>query len=290
MPRATARLLAATSPGLAVACALLVPLASDAARAAADSDSAKDAPSLDLVRFTDGDQLRGQFQGLRDNGAMIWKREDLANVAEFLPAKIRQVILRAGKAVRGIDSPSHAVLVNGDRIPGTIVELDAKKLVLDTSFAGRVSIARDQLAAVAPNPFGGAISYVGPFSEDGWKIVGEKSPEAGKEQAEMPDPTASDADKDKKRDKSAKEPVPPWAFAGTAWYGNNAGPALTRESGLGDASLFRFTVAWRNRLQLNIAFHADFKAPAKKNPEEQPPKEDNKRVQKWCSAACRRSR
>ena len=51
-----------------------------------------------------------------------------------------------------------------------------------------------------------------------------------------------------------------WLFSGSAWYWKNkhGGTALVRETGMPDRAILRFDLAWKNRLCVAIAFHADF--------------------------------
>ncbi len=223
----------------------------------AASDKGTETLANDIARFVDGDQLRGHFAGINNDGSISWQREDFPQPATFQTTKLRQVILRGGKAARGSPTLCHACLVNGDRIPGTLVELGEESLVIDSPFAGRITIPRNQVAAVTPNPFGGTISYCGPFNEDGWRVIGEEEPGVNRKTT----PDGKPDDKKSTTDKPKTAPKTPWTFSGTAWYCTTSGPALVRDSGLGDVSLLRFTVAWRNRLQFAIAFHADFKTP-----------------------------
>jgi hypothetical protein len=217
-----------------------------AVTAAASADEAPD----DLLRFTDGDQLHGKFAGLDDRGRVLWKRQDVENTVEFETDKLRQIVLRGGRPAKGIDSGAHARLLGGDRIPGTIVSLDAETLVLDTPLAGQLALPRNHLEVLAPQPFGGRVHYAGPFNSEGWQIL---DPPPGDNDEEEQEP---DADGD-------EESREPWQIARTAWYSGDSatGRPLVRESGMEDAAVLRFRLAWRNQLALSVGFHADFIEP-----------------------------
>ena len=79
--------------------------------------------------------------------------------------------LHGGKPLKSLTTLSHVALVNGDRIPGTITELNDETLMLDTPYAGSLRIPRNQVAMLAPSPLGGRIHYHGPFVEDEWKLA-----------------------------------------------------------------------------------------------------------------------
>ena len=245
--------------------------------------AAAEAP--DLLRFTNGDQLHGTFLGIKDGPQAIWQRDDVAAPVDFKTTQIRHVVLHGGRPVKALTSLSHLGLVNGDRIPGTITAIDADTITLDTPYAGTLRIPRKQVGLMAPNPLGGRVYYHGPFSEDEWKMKHSAYPDG------LPD--AEPADKDNKdkdnKDKANKEKadgdndgededVQPaadkardnlpgrWLFSGAAWYwkSKHGGTALVRETGMPDRAILRFDMAWKNRLCIAIAFHADFASPKRR--------------------------
>ena len=150
---------------------------------AAPASAADDKPQ-DLLRFTNGDQIHGSFAGLDDGGRVLWNRSDVADTVEFEVDKLRQIVLRCGRPARSIESVSHAQMIGADRIPGTIVSLDAETLVLDTPMSGRLAIPRNRIKALAPQPFGGKVHYAGPFNDEGWRILDPPPADDEEEEAE----------------------------------------------------------------------------------------------------------
>ncbi len=215
--------------------------------------SAADLP--DLLRFTNDDQLRGTFRGIQEGPQVLWKNEDLAEPAAFKTSRIRHIVLRGGRPLKMLGALSHADLINGDKVPGTIAALDEEALTLDTGYAGKLRIPRDHITLLAPNPLGGRVAYYGPYAEDDWKMIHGDFPDG------MP---AEDAEK-----KDAENPGR-WAFSGSAWYWNHkgGGTALIRENGMPERSVLRFNLAWKSRLNFSIALHADFARP-KSEPNEE---------------------
>ena len=215
----------------------------------------------DLLRFTNGDQLRGRFIGLKEGPLVAWQNEDLAAPADFKTDRIRQIVLRGGRPLKPLAALSHLGLVNGDRLPGTVTALDADTLTLETPYAGTLRIPRDQVSLLAANPLGGRIFYQGPFAEDEWRMAHPSFPDGLKAPAKE---TEGDEDKD------AAEKPGEWAFSGSAWYWQHkrGGTALIRDSGMPEHSILRFEVAWKSRLNLAIAFHADFARPKVEEKEE----------------------
>lgn len=211
----------------------------------------------DLLRFTNGDRLDGAFAGLKAGPVILWKRSDVEQPVEFKATQLRQAVLRGGHASKPLADLSSVALTNGDRIPGTVVALDASNLTIDTAFAGPLVLSRGNVGMIAPNPLGGKILYSGPYSEEGWKI------EAPTEEQRM-NPSVPLNDQLKA---AAGEPekAGPWTYSSGSYYSRSGTSALIRDVHMPDRSLVRFQIAWKNRLALALAFHADLKpAPAPK--------------------------
>jgi len=214
-----------------------------------------DEPS-DLLRFTNGDQLHGTFQGISERQQLMWQRDDVAAPVDFKLEQIRHVVLREGRPVKPLADISHVALVNGDRIPGKILELDDQTITMDTAFAGVLRIPRDQVAMFAPNPLGGRLRYHGPFIEDEWKMAHAAFPEG------MPDvEEGAESDENDEPDQPGR-----WTFSGSGWYwkSKSYGTAIIRENALPDRAILRFDLAWRNRLSVAIGFHSDLAHPPEK--------------------------
>lgn len=222
------------------------------------------AESSDLLRFTNGDQLHGSFQGLKEGPEALWRRDDVAAPVHFKTDQLRHIVLHGGRPRRSLSSLSHVALVNGDRIPGTIREMDEEFITLESPYAGELRIPRDQAAMFAPSPLGGRLHYHGPFIEDEWRMAHASYPDG------MPPVEPDDSDK------SEKDLPGRWVFSGSAWYwpNKNSGTALLRENSMPDRSILRFDLAWKNRVSIAIGFHADFAKP--KIPNEAPKEPENK--------------
>lgn len=209
--------------------------------------------SPDVLRFTNGDQLHGSFEGFKEGSRVLWQRDDLTAAVEFKTDQLRHIVLHGGEPIKPLASLAHIALVNGDRIPGTLVSLDPKVLTIDTLFAGILKIPRNQVAMIAPSPLGGRVYYHGPFVEAGWKMAHASHPDG------LPAELPLDAD-GKKDQKVPPDKLGRWQFLGSAWYWSHpsSGTALLRENLMSDRSVLRFDLAWKNRLSIAVAFHADF--------------------------------
>ncbi len=216
------------------------------------------AEETDLLRFDNDDQIHGEFQGFGEKSAILWKRnKQEGDPIQFNTSDIRQVILNSGKPEKSIINLSYVGNANGDRIPGLVQEMNDKRVVIQTDFAGLLEFPRDQVAIIAPNPMGGRVLYHGPFDKSEWTQRSKKN------QSGIP------MDKD---EAEIEKDSPIWKFSGSAWYWKNGAntTALTRENGMTDRTVLQFDIAWKNRLSFALAFHADFKVPenAKENSDE----------------------
>jgi len=222
-------------------------------------------PKPDLLRFTNGDQLHGEFQGMAAGPRLIWKRTDLNQPMEIAPSQVRQVVLNGARPVKPLGSLAHVALVNGDKIPGVLKSLDEEAVVVDTSFGGEIRIPKDQVGMIAPSPLGGRLVYHGPFTSDEWIMTTLTNPDGLK-------PEAKGGEEKKAPDKADNQDPGRWGFSGSAWYWQSPklGTALIRKEGMPDRAILRFNVAWKMRMSLTFAFHADFKRPELKPDEPMP--------------------
>lgn len=212
------------------------------------------AEATDLLRFDNDDQLHGQFQGFGEEGSVLWKRDKPdEDTIKFNSSDIRQVILKSGKPAQSLANLAYIGTCNGDRIQGSVQEIDHKRILIQTDFAGLLEYPRDQVEIFAPNPMGGRVLYYGPFDKTEWT------------QKNYNHTAVIPVDKNVEE---IKKDFPLWEFNGSAWYWNNAmtGTALTRDKGMTDRSILQFDLAWKNRLSVAVGFHADFSIPENAKP------------------------
>lgn len=215
--------------------------------------AAEDRQPGDLLRFTNGDRLDGHFGGLKEGPSVIWRRDDVNAPLDFKTTQLRQVVLRSARPAKPLPDFSSIGLVNGDRIPGTLAGMDAEELTLETTCAGPLTIRRKDVTMISPNPLGGKLLYSGPFSDEGWTLAA---------MAQEDEPPAANQ-KDAKPESGDGKKSPSWSYSSGAWYHRQGPAALVRDVKMPDRAMMRFQIAWKSRLALAIAFHADFKKPDK---------------------------
>ncbi|MDB4508148.1 hypothetical protein N9051_01050 [Akkermansiaceae bacterium] len=216
-----------------------------------------DASGTDIIRFNNGDLLHGEFVRLGDR--VVWSRPDLERDIDFKINNVRQVIFDGGRSNQGSPTQAHVALINGDQIPGEIISLDDQELVLKSPFAGELKIARDKIVSLTPNPFDGKLNYAGPFTSDGWVMIESKNPEGvRKRQVDKEEAAAEDSEEPKETEE--KKPTPSWLYSGASFYSTNVQP-IAFDAKLPDVGRLKFKASWKNRLQFNVVFHADFTRP-----------------------------
>lgn len=224
----------------------------------------------DLLRFKNGDQLHGQFLGIAEGPSLIWKRKDLNETAKFGTINLRHLVMRGGNPAEPLKSISLIELVNGDQIPGTITDLNEKSLTIESHCAGILTIDRNKVARIAPQPLGGRLHYHGPFSKDRWDIVSYTADNQKEDKAKEPEPGREIDVNLHLRGRMQIHPGiqqaneenngPGWKHSGAAWYWKNANPgtALILRDKMPKQSTLRFDMAWKSQLNMAIAVHADF--------------------------------
>ena len=225
-----------------------------------------DPSGTDILRFLNGDLMHGEFAGIKKG--VLWSRPDLQRNISFDFKNLRQIIFKGAKSSATEAVSPFVSLANGDVIPGEIISLDDKSLILESSIAGRLTIPREQIKSFTPNPFDGQLLYAGPFTSDHWLIIEQKEANAPDIEADAEAPENEPAEEEPEKPAS-------WIYSGASLYSTNTRP-IAIDAKLPDVGRLRFKLAWRNRLSANLAFHADFTRPLPREiiePEEPPAEE-----------------
>lgn len=223
---------------------------------AADSETPP-AKSKDMLRFANNDTLHGEFLSFSKNGSLIWINPQAERPIHFSTKDLHRVVLNQGLAGKSTGRKSTVRLVNGDVIPCEITSVSQKSVNINTPLLGAMSIPRNTVAAISPNPMGSKLLYYGPVNSKGWNVI---------------TPAINDQDKaahDAKNDATENKRPESWKYINHAWYaGTNRDSYLVRENALPDTCRVTFKLAWRNSLYANIILHADFAPPEFKGKKE----------------------
>ena len=220
----------------------------------------------DLVLFENGDLMHGEFGGIEEG--LIWNRKDIDRPIKFGLPSVRQVVFKGGAGVVLEQETSFITLVSGDRIPGKIVSLDEKSLTIKSSIVGDLTIPREHIASLSPNPFDGELFYSGPYTSDGWVVLDyrktKEQKEAEAKAAEEQQKKKEKADKAdekqdaKKEEKKEKEKSSAWIHSGASFYNIDNRPLAFPDANLPDIGRIKFSAEWKGRLNLTLALHSDF--------------------------------
>ncbi len=192
--------------------------------------------TADVVELANGDSLPGTLASLGGGAEtrLGWKPAGAEGLAEFALDAVSKIQLhgRPQAAPAAAGRRDYVCLANGDMLAGRLVSLDARELVLDTDFAGKLTIPRTALCRVLPGSASSGALYAGPTGMEGWGVTG-----SGDEKVDVP---------------------AFWGCSDGILFAKQDGAVLGREiSGLPDGACFDFDLAWDSCSQLTFAFFAD---------------------------------
>lgn len=219
----------------ALAIGLFLAALPDASGAAPDTASQSRArQSREALLFRNGDLLYGALESVRPETGVRWRHTDVENAIEFAPDNIAEIHFPNRPRVP-ISSPSacRLQLSNGDELDGNVVLYDGEKAVLETWYAGEVTVARKMIQSIVPVLPEGAVVYEGPTGLEGWTI--------GKVVSALGD---------------AGE----WKYRNGAFYATNAA-SIARDVNIPDMARIEFDLAWKGVFQLAFAIYTDYMQP-----------------------------
>ena len=127
------------------------------------------------VRLLDGSIFKGEFKGFNENGELLWEHPGVSPIAIQPAALAKLTLTRNAETAKNHSSVAH--LINGDRLTGDLKKLDDKDLMINTWYAGALTIDRHTIQALTPGIIGGESLYAGPTAEDqkSWKYTNNGS-------------------------------------------------------------------------------------------------------------------
>jgi len=198
--------------------------------------SATAAPPPHAILFRNGDLLTGQLESITPTNGLRWRHGDAPAAIEFQPQAIAEVSLGA-TSPPAPTSPSYCFvrLTNGDELPGNLKSLDEQQVVLETWFAGTLTLPRAKVAALRPAGPSPRAIFAGPDGLDGW-TMGRALPggiNAGQ-----------------------------WHFANGAFVATQPS-SIARDVKLPPSSSLEFDLAWQGTFALAIALYTDSLQPVR---------------------------
>lgn len=121
----------------------------------------------DILRLVNGDVLHGTLVSASADEGVMWRRTDASADIVFHFGEVRGVVRQTRQPAERNAAGATVLLTNGDIFPGVPVSLSESALALDTTYAGRVTLRRNMLAALYPRGCGATV-YKGPGSLAEW--------------------------------------------------------------------------------------------------------------------------
>jgi len=205
------------------------------------TNSFADTPSTtnqDSIIFRDGGNLYGKFNGLAQNGDILWSRDGAENTQQFPSKEISQITINGGRPREIAPSGSYIELVNGNSLPGKLISLSDSTFKFETSYSDTLEISKEYVRAYHPSPDGETLLINGFDKNSGW--------------VNSPLVFSLDVDQDSSN-------ADQWELHGASWYGNSRdlGVLHNPEQILPDDFVIKFEYAYQGSPSLNIALHAD---------------------------------
>lgn len=127
----------------------------------------------DQLEFLNGDRLRGDLAGVDPAAGLTWKHEQAEQPITFRLPGLQSARLAPpySSGPTGLES-SLVHLTNDDRLAGRILSLDPDKLLLETWYAGTVSVKRAMIRRLVPSLKSQAVVYEGPDDLANWSTGG----------------------------------------------------------------------------------------------------------------------
>jgi len=126
-------------------------------------------PPPDMLEFKNKDILHGLMVSYSPDKGLILRSPEAENEIVFRPDNLKSLLF--GRAPRLLENADMSiVLTNGDELAGKLVELNAKTLILDTDYVGKLSIPRPMVETITPSGDSGALC-AGVGKKDDWKVM-----------------------------------------------------------------------------------------------------------------------
>ena len=203
-------------------------------------------PAKHQLVFRNGDRLYGALQSFTPAGGIAWRHADASELIQFSPTNVTEVQF-GERRLPAAPAPAlnlcHVRLANSDELSGNLLLLDGEKLLLDTWFAGTLTIPRARVRSITPASPAASVIYEGPAGLEGWTMgrgvafVGE-----GGE----------------------------WKFANGAFYATQSA-SIARDLKLPDRASLEFEMAWRGTFNLAVALYTDSLQPVSLRAKENEP-------------------
>ncbi len=225
------------------------------------------AQASDRLHLLQGDQFIGKLMSFVPGEGLHWQHPSIKAPMVLDAQSLSRVQLRSLSASPNAKRHSCIVaLANGDELMGELLELRAEKagqpaaLVLDTWYAGKLTLPFAGLRSLTPGNVGTRVLYEGPENAAGWlsganNQVDPNGNVAGLAAAggmPMGDVAIQIAGRMAEQPGAAQ-----WRFANNSFQARGTGAIIARDFELPDRCMFEFDLAWQGYFSLTFNFYTD---------------------------------
>ena len=224
----------------------------------------KDRP--DKLKFLNGDDLTGKFQGIQD-GQVIWRHPSIAEPVRVKLDAVEQIRMVSAGGKRRPHNCS-VELVNGDIFQGDLIELTETELVIDTWYGGLLKMPRKFVRYLRPGQTSSRILYEGPDGgPDNWQTGNRNNSTVpmkpfGFNQVQPLNGPAVPAQMAirilGKMPMNQLSNNQKWRFVDNGFNASTSGPMLGRtDLKLPDRTVIEFDFQWSNYFNLGVNLYSD---------------------------------
>lgn len=230
--------LACRLAGAIALCIGLGPWAAPAAEKAPEPQASVAAASAsaprDALVFRNGDLLYGRLKSIDSANGVRWVYPEALDVIEFQPEAIAEIQFAERTRAPALATNACQILfTNQDAIEGNLLTCDSEKVVVETWYAGTITIPRKMVQFILPRPPSAAPLFEGPSGIEGWTMGNLNTNVANPGQ---------------------------WRFRDGAFYAAQSA-SIARDLKLPDVASIQFELAWKDVLHMAVALYTDYLQP-----------------------------
>jgi len=216
---------------------------------AGPKDGVNTTPREHKIQLLEGDNIRGTFLGFDPEKGILWRHPAAQTEIHFRNSAVKSILLgKTGTVPKGADEQTCIVqLRTGDEINGKLDEIDDRKLYLDTWYAGKLAIPRDQIRAFSPSVGISAAIYEGPTGTEGWN---------GRNLRNINQQPNIWAQRGGLR-QIPQQNAPGWGYRKNTLVAGGAGSLISRTIKYPDRVRIDFDLQWQGYFQLEVGVMAD---------------------------------
>jgi len=211
----------------------------------------KSQKQVEAVHLLNGDVLQGKFIAFNDKSGLVWRHPSIKPDLQVDPEQIARITFAPNDKAATKPMRSRVALANGDQLAGDLTELTDKQLLLNTWYAGRISIDRKAVRTLVPGETPLSVYYEGPRDIKEWVFSNSNQVGFGglPQRANLP-PAALEQMKARA---SAK-----WTLKENSFHSSGSGAQVGRDfPKMGDKANIEFDVAWGGSLSLYVNLLTD---------------------------------